>query len=93
MTIVQDGEYPELEKQREARADAAVIGAFLDWCSEQGYRIATYDDYDNLCTISGSIENLLQRYFEIDGDKLEEERTQLLDRLTQPSGPGEGTSD
>jgi len=72
-------ETPELEKMRGVREESQKIGRFLDWLRGEGLEV---------CKVGGepfylSIEQLLAKYFEIDLEKVEEERRALLDHLRE----------
>jgi len=67
-------ETPELEKMRGVREESQKIGQFLDWLRGEGMQIVDGDDEP----LYLSIEQLLAKYFEIDLEKVEEERRALL---------------
>lgn len=85
--------YPECEKMNAVSEDSNKIGAFLDWLNnEQCVVLARYyDDVEcenceetskQLLPIRLSIEELLAEYFDIDLDKVEKERREILERLS-----------
>ena len=71
----------ECDKMLAVRDESHTLSMFLDWLIDQGIRLARYDDDDRLCPIIKTFERLLAEYFEIDLDKVEEERRALLDQL------------
>lgn len=76
-------EYPEHDKLTLVKEASQSIGQFLDWLlNEQGRCIASYDRHDEVLEVDyRSIEDWLARYFDIDRDKLEEEKRDMLDKL------------
>lgn len=76
-------EYPEHDKLSAIRDQSQSIGQFLDWLlNEQGRYIASYDRRDEVLEADyRSIEDWLARYFDIDRDKLEEEKRDMLDKM------------
>lgn len=80
--------YPECEKLAAVSAESQKIGCFLDWLFENGMFIARYikaDGYRNeqAMPIDENIERLLARYFEIDLNKVENERRALIETLRE----------
>lgn len=83
--------YPECEKLKKVSEESNKIGAFLDWLMNEKYiHLCTYeeaheiDDEDlseGYYGINRTIEDLLAEYFEIDMDKVEKERRQILEKL------------
>lgn len=76
-------EYPEHEKLSCVSDKSQTIGLFLDWLlNEQPYHLAVYDDdyYDGhvLFPARDSINELLARYFDIDLQRLEMEKREML---------------
>jgi hypothetical protein len=74
---------PEHERQKAVLADAAVIGEFLEWLQrEMSDRVSAGkrdpDVYPAFQFATGSIQKLLEQYFRIDPDKLEQEKRELL---------------
>lgn len=76
---------PQLDKMRSVKEDSQKLSTFIDWLTEQGMPICekiTDDRYGaEMAPITISIERLLARYFEIDLNKVEDERRSLLDEL------------
>lgn len=79
---------PELDKQRRARDEghSQEIGEFLEWLPTQGIHLAEYvqvEGYEQpqLWTMSGTITQLLARYFDVDLEKVDEEARALLEEI------------
>lgn len=82
-------EYPEHEKLHAVRAQSQSIGEFLDWLfNECGYVLCCTTDHSDHpyvpCGSDATITRLLARYFDINEEKLENEKLALL-QLTQQS--------
>lgn len=79
---------PECEKLAAVSKESQPIGVFLEWLQgERGIVLAEYDDdEEDLVPVHIRIENLLAEFFEIDLNKVEEERRALLEsiRAVQP---------
>mgnify|MGYP001566530051 CR=1 FL=1 len=74
--------YPECKKMRSVKEQSQTIGEFLDYLSGESIVLAHYErSSDKLVPIYQSIENLLADYFDIDLDKVEEEKRQMLDEM------------
>lgn len=71
---------PELDKMKGVKERSQSIGAFLDWLqSEREIVLAEYEYRgETLYPINLSIEKLLAEYFEIDLEKVEQERRAIL---------------
>jgi len=75
-------ETPELDKMRDVREKSQLIGNFLSWLEEEKYCIGVWNiRYNEYEPTRLSIEKLLAQYFEIDLDKAEQERSQLLESI------------
>ena len=79
-------QYPECEKLAAVSKDSGNIREFLEWLLySKNYVLAFYSDeddyeYDNgLRAVNLNIEEFLAEYFEIDLDKVETERREILD--------------
>lgn len=72
-------DYPECDKLSNASKESQIIGEFLDWCGTQGVYLATYYEERGLVIDRRSIEQILADYYDIDLDKVEDERRKLLD--------------
>ena len=77
--------YPEHDKMRIAQADLGTqrIGEFLEWLGEQGIVLCESSGYEfqPWQQITGSMENLLARYAEIDLAVIEQEKRAMLEEL------------
>lgn len=71
---------PELNKLKHALPESRSLSRFLDWLEENDMRVCKPSEtewgYDS---ISENSERLLARYFEIDLERVEDERRALLD--------------
>lgn len=86
---------PEHDKLRAIKDESQLIGAFLEWLGENGYSLCRYEAFTRHSgepgdyTPSGyyptplGIEDLLARFFDIDLDKLEEEKQAILQQLQE----------
>lgn len=78
-------ETPEIDRMKAIQEESQSIGAFIDWLDENGMPICKWTEYDDAHPqynpIHLSIEKLLAKYFEIDLDKLENEKQAILDTL------------
>lgn len=83
-------QYPEHDKLQAVKNQSQLIGEFLEWLNSQGLYLAAWQEID---TIFGkdselvisylSINDILARFFEIDLDKLEDEKRQMLDSIRE----------
>jgi uncharacterized cysteine cluster protein YcgN (CxxCxxCC family) len=72
---------PELDKMKAVQDKSQTIGWFLDTC---GYDLAEYDDdHMKYFPINKNIEQILAEFFNIDLNKIENERRQLLDAIRE----------
>lgn len=82
--------YPEHDKLHEVKKDKSqAIGEFLEWLqSSRGVILGEWlEGYeDRLQPISEDIQALLAEYFEIDLDKIEEEKCQMLEEMRKNQG-------
>ena len=80
--------YPECEKLAKVRDKSQVVGTFLEWLRDiKGFELAKYQEIhpeDRLVPIHYSIESLLAEHFEIDMEKVEQERQQILEDIRNP---------
>lgn len=70
--------YPECEKMQSVRDDSQKIGEFLEWLDQNKMFVAEYNHMDFAQPIRLRREQLLAKYFEIDLDKVENERRKIL---------------
>lgn len=79
-------DYPECEKLKSVHAESQTIGEFLDWCTEQGLELRdwkeAYHQGDCPGPVRRTTEQLLAAYFEIDLGKVEAERQEMLQSLS-----------
>lgn len=86
-------EYPECEKLHAVSDDSQKIGEFLEWLKRK-YYICEFWDREKLDDSGDqsnegfypnykSIQDLLAEYFEIDMNKVEEERREILKSLQE----------
>ena len=89
--------YPECDKLAEASEESNKIGQFLDWmCDEKDIRFAkapNQEEFDALeedgveayegmvIEVYFNIHDLLAEYFNIDLNKVEKERQQMLENI------------
>lgn len=79
-------DYPEHEKQHKIIEFSQKCGEFLDWLQEEkGLFLAIYGkkitNADQLYIADPSIPRLLAEFFEIDPEKLEVEKREMLEEL------------
>ena len=80
---------PELDKMMAVQEKSQIIGEFLKWLNESSLIICEYgvifdiyeEEMDGLLPIRSSKEQLLAEYFNIDLNKCERERQQILTDL------------
>lgn len=92
---------PELERMSAVKDDSHKLGEFIDWLREEkGWLFAAYHKHDHECNRGHrcelrddelvpqhtSIEKLLAEYFEIDLDKVEKEKRELLLAVRKDNG-------
>lgn len=75
--------YPEHEKLKEVQDQSQVIGEFLEWLNyERKYSLCENEiRYDSWLPVSENHQELLAQYFNINLDKLEQEKRQMLESL------------
>ena len=78
--------YPEHEKLDAVKDRSQVIGEFLDHMGELGWHLAEYVtfkgyDEDQLVPVRQSIIQVLAKYFNVDLDRLEDEKRAMLESL------------
>lgn len=76
-------ETPECDRMLVVAPESQKIGEFLDWLSEQGIHLASYEEVEEyrdeqLVVRHEPFDRLLARYFEIDLKKVEAERRAIL---------------
>lgn len=80
--------YPEHEKMATVTEHSQIIGEFLDFgLPVLGLRLCQFDFETNQFFLAGmTIEQILAAYFEINLDKIEEEKRHMLEELRSGSG-------
>lgn len=83
---------PELDKILKIKNESEAIGEFVEWLNSQGIILA--EEYKGVVAqswvlVTRPINELLARYFDIDTDKAEAERRQILAslRAEKPAEP------
>lgn len=82
-------QYPEHEKLAKVQPQTQAAGEFLEWLGTQGYHLAIVvgDDAEvplrmgQMVPWGGRISELLARWQEIDENRLEAEKRQMLESL------------
>ena len=81
--------YPEHVKLQAISEDSQKIGNFIEWLRERGAQICTLDEADDAYwpglqvhdRIVNSIQDILATYFDIDPEKIEEEKRTILEEM------------
>jgi len=73
--------YPEHIKMRATHDKSHAIVDFVSWLTEE--RGVTLIDYDGMSVHLKELQVLLADFFEIDLDKVEQERVKMLDEIQQ----------
>lgn len=79
--------YPEHEKLSKVSDKSRVIGEFVDWLSdEKGIQLGHNQWFDDcverqFVPVGGRIQALLAEFFEIDEDRLEQEKRAMLEHM------------
>lgn len=73
--------YPEHQKLRAVKDESQSIGMFIEWLRSTNREICRMRFGSEYFPIDRSIEKLLAEYFEIDLDKIEDEKDQMVDEL------------
>ena len=75
-------DYPEHKKLKVVKDRSQAIGDFIEWLGARGMAVCDFDPTylrDNYVPTRIPINKLLAEYFEIDLDRLEEEKLAMLD--------------
>ena len=82
------GDYPEHDKLSAIKDQSQACGEFLEWLGSQGILLCSIPpDYDHTwLPIHRNVQDLLAEFFEIDLDKIEVEKRQMLDQLRAAAG-------
>lgn len=76
-------QYPEHEKLLALEGDNRVVGDFIEWLAENDFVICRYADDDDWPVFTQKpIHSWLAEYFDIDEKKLDEEKQQMLEAMT-----------
>jgi sulfite reductase alpha subunit-like flavoprotein len=80
--------YPEHDKLHEVKDKSQAIGEFLEWLGNEkrGVVCQYEDDSDYPVPMPHNILQMLAEYFEIDLDKIEEEKQQMLEEMRKAQG-------
>lgn len=75
-------EYPEHDRLEKVQKQSQACGEFLTWLQEEKHiclcRTNTEDDGQDYVPNYDSVKNLLHEFFQIDENKLEQERRKML---------------
>ena len=75
-------DHPEHDKLHLVKDKSQTIGEFLEWLPTQGIHLCTFHYQDNQYrTAYTPITELLAKFFDIDLDKLDDEKRQMLNNL------------
>lgn len=75
-------DYPEHEKLKEIQSETQFLGEFLDWLSSKEMAVCVYDDNaERWRPHRESITGLLAKFKNIDLQKIEYEKRQMLASL------------
>ncbi|MHA1952485.1 MAG: hypothetical protein ACW96U_00875 [Candidatus Heimdallarchaeaceae archaeon] len=88
--------YPECEKLKDAQDQSQTIGEFLEWLEYRGVVLCVHcntnsqffynpdlTDEDGFEPVQKNREDILAQYFDIDLNKVEQERQQILSKLQE----------
>lgn len=84
---------PELDKMKAAKETSQKIGEFIEWLGENGYHICIEcsgggmpdGDSSEYWPCNESIEKLLAKYYNIDLNKVEQEKRAILEEFRKQS--------
>ena len=83
-------DYPEHQKMKAITEQSQVIGEFLNWLFSSGAVLAHYpEQLDELMPRNMNIQNLLAAYFDINLEKIEIEKQQMINELRTLNNKGE----
>lgn len=74
---------PECDKLHAIKEKSQAVGEFLEWlCQTKGVFLVSFgEDGEKMCYFQYNREQLLAEFFEIDLNKVEEERQAILEEL------------
>lgn len=73
--------YPEHEKIEKVQLESNTIGEFLDWLPSKDIQLGTWTESGEFIPLHRNIEKLLAEFFEIDLEKIEQEKRAMLELL------------
>lgn len=76
-------ETPELDKRKECRVKFDIISDFMNWLNEGGYEIGKWrvtERSEGLVRTKSSNERIICKYFGIDFEKCNSERSEIMDK-------------
>lgn len=80
--------YPEHEKLALIQPLSQAIGEFVVWLREQSMIICMWNEFrQEWVPVATSIDKLMARHFDIDLDRLEAEKRDMIARMSQPTPP------
>ena len=79
--------YPEHDKLKAVKDKSQAIGEFLEWLhDDRGMVLAERDERNDLFISPLSIRALLAEFFEIDEQRLDDEKRAMLDEHVSSKG-------
>lgn len=81
----------ECDKMLAVSKQSQQIGEFLDWCGEQGWCLAEHAQFEELrdpilVPLRIGTQEVLARHFDIDLNKVEQEKRALLEWIRETNG-------
>ncbi len=74
--------YPEHEKLNGIKDKSQFLGEFIEWAQSKGMTFCEYsEDGEGMYRVQKSINTLLAEFFEIDLNKIAEEKDAMLKEL------------
>ena len=74
--------WPEHVKLEAVSKESQAIGQFLEGLNERGYGLAKWnDDAEDYVAVNIDIETLLAEHFDIDMNKIEQEKRAMLEQM------------
>ena len=73
-------ETPEIDKMKAIAGESQKIGNFIEWLNQNQMEIVVIK-HGKRWSVTGSIETMLAKYFEIDLIKVDKEKQMILDEL------------
>jgi len=84
-SLLEGHSWPEHTKLRQVQARSQAAGEFIDWLSGEGIFLAREDrEPDRIVHCPESLMDLLARWLDIDRNRLEQEKSRMLELLRQP---------